>query len=65
MRDKSVLLKENPYAALCAAFQVIKRNMLHMRNLFLALLHKWAGNSLKEVVVIFIGRKYFSKMLFP
>lgn len=33
VRDKSVLPKANPSAALCAAFQVIKRNMLHMRNL--------------------------------
>lgn len=36
-----------------------------MRNLFLALLHEWRGNSLKEVTVIFIERKYFNKMFCP
>lgn len=36
-----------------------------MRNVFLALLHEWAENSLKEVTVIFIERKYFNKMSCP
>lgn len=36
-----------------------------MKNVFLALLHEWAENSLKEVTVIFIERKYFNKMFCP